>query len=158
MHDEDSDPNDPTKHDAIYSALYTTKRGKQQALLFNSTITTSTNRRPRDAAVRPGLLWRIPIEWTDAKAASVQDVVVGLRPHLTNPGKTYFNELEGYTFFMDGNARAKRIGKSLGVQDEDDPADVRRPIRSRVGEAGRAQRRLSSSGSSAPRAVFSTAT
>ena len=41
----------------------------------------------------------------------------------------YIDDLDGFTFFMDGNARVRGAAKRFGIKLRHDPADVRRPQR-----------------------------
>lgn len=111
---EDSDPNDPTKLDAISSALDTTADGSQSALLFTSAFTPVRTRRLM-ALYRPRLLMRVLVEWLMRVR-----VLSGLLwrfyfRFVYREGEEYIDDLEGFTFFMDGNVRAKGVAKRLGV-------------------------------------------
>jgi decaprenylphospho-beta-D-ribofuranose 2-oxidase len=112
MYSQDPDPNDPTKPDAIYSALYAPKRGpKRQALLFRSTIKPRPDRgrMRRFLLFRPKLIWRIPVEWMMRRPLLCR-AWWWIFMRTTDDKKPYMNQLDGYTFFMDGNTRAKKLG------------------------------------------------
>jgi decaprenylphospho-beta-D-ribofuranose 2-oxidase len=109
---EDSDPNDPEKLDAIWAAIVPSPRGGKRAFFFTSAFTPQPERR-RLIQHRPKLLVRIPFEWlmrVDWIARRLWSLIfrIGFRRD------EYIDDLEGFTFFMDGNARAKRAGKRFG--------------------------------------------
>jgi decaprenylphospho-beta-D-ribofuranose 2-oxidase len=110
---EDSDPRDPTKLDAIWSALDTRGDGTQSALFFTSTFTTTPDRR-RMALHRPKLVLRILVEWLMRVPFVSRLLWRFYFRFLFRDGDEYTDDLEGFTFFMDGNARAKRVAKRLG--------------------------------------------
>jgi decaprenylphospho-beta-D-ribofuranose 2-oxidase len=114
-HLEDSDPRDPEKLDAIWSALDTRGDGTQSALFFTSTFTTTPERR-RMPLHRPKLALRVLVEWL-MRVPWISKLLwrVYFR-FLFRDRQEFIDDLEGYTFFMDGNARAKRIGKRLGFK------------------------------------------
>jgi decaprenylphospho-beta-D-ribofuranose 2-oxidase len=113
MRDQGYDPRDPKKLDAIWSALDTRGDGTQSALFFTSTYTTTPNRR-RMPLHRPRLLIRIAVEWVmrvSFLSKLLWRIYFGF---MFRDREEYIDDLEGFAFFMDGNARAKRIGKRLG--------------------------------------------
>ncbi|MGH2991096.1 MAG: FAD-binding oxidoreductase [Solirubrobacterales bacterium] len=110
-----SDPRDPEMLDSIWSALDTRGDGSQSALLFTSTFTTATKRR-RMPLHRPRMLVRIPVEWL-MRVPFISKLLWRFYFRvLFRDGEEYIDDLEGYSFFMDGNARAKRIAKRLGFR------------------------------------------
>ena len=109
---EDSDPDDPEKLDAIWSALHTRRDGKQTALFFTSAFTPDPERR-RMPVHRPRLLLRIPVEWLMRKPA-LERLLWRIYLRMFEDGDEYVDDLEGYSFFMDGNARSKRVAAKLG--------------------------------------------
>ena len=112
-YEEDSDPDDPEKLDAIWSALHTSRGGKKQtALLFTSAFTPDAERR-RMPVHRPDLLLRIPVEWL-MRVPALERVLWRIYLRMFKDGDSYVDDLEGYSFFMDGNARAKRVAARLG--------------------------------------------
>jgi decaprenylphospho-beta-D-ribofuranose 2-oxidase len=115
MYLEDSDPRDPEKLDAIWSALDTRGDGSQSALFFTSTFTTTSDRR-RMALHRPQLLMRIVVEWLMRVPFISKLLWRFYFRFLFRDGEEYVDDLDGFTFFMDGNARAKRIAKRLGFK------------------------------------------
>ena len=110
---EDPDPGDPEKLDAIWSALSTRGDGTKTALFLTAAHTTTPDRR-RMQLHRPKLLIRIPVEWL-MRVPSISKLLWSFYYRfMFSDGEVYVDDLEGFAFFMDGNARAKRIGKSLG--------------------------------------------
>jgi decaprenylphospho-beta-D-ribofuranose 2-oxidase len=109
---EDSDPDDPQKLDAIWSAIVPTRRGSKRALLFTSAFTPKPERR-RLIQHRPKLLVRVPFEWL-LRVRWASHLVWSLIFRIGFRRDEYIDDLEGFSFFMDGNARAKRAGKRLG--------------------------------------------
>jgi decaprenylphospho-beta-D-ribofuranose 2-oxidase len=94
---EESDPSDPEKLDAIWSALDTRGDGTKSALFFTSAFASTRTRLMRVPFISK-LMWRFYVRF------------------LFKDGDEYLDDLEGFSFFMDGNARAKRIGKKLGFK------------------------------------------
>jgi decaprenylphospho-beta-D-ribofuranose 2-oxidase len=109
-HLEDSDPRDPEKLDAIWSALDTRGDGSQSALFFTSAFTTSPDRR-RMALHRPKLLMRVVVEWLMRVPFVSRLLWRFYFRFLFRDGEEFIDDLEGFSFFMDGNARAKRIAR-----------------------------------------------
>jgi decaprenylphospho-beta-D-ribofuranose 2-oxidase len=111
--EEKSDPRDPTKLDAIWSALHSRRDGSQSALVFTSAFTDTPKRRHM-AVHRPDLALRIVVEWL-MRVPLLADLLWRFYVRfLFRDGEEYVDDLEGYTFFMDGNVRAKRVAKRLG--------------------------------------------
>ncbi len=112
---EKSDPTDPEKLDAIWLALDTRGKGTETALFLTSTYTTTGDRR-RMLLHRPRLLVRLLVEWlmrVPFLAKLFWRVYFNL---MFRDGEEYVDDLQGFAFFMDGNARAKRIGKRFGFK------------------------------------------
>jgi decaprenylphospho-beta-D-ribofuranose 2-oxidase len=112
-HLEDSDPDDPEKLDAIWSAIGPRGKEAPTLLFFTSTYTASSERR-RMALHQPKLLIRVLVEWL-MRVSFISKIFwrVYFR-FVFRDGEEYIDDLEGFAFFMDGNARAKHIGRSLG--------------------------------------------
>jgi decaprenylphospho-beta-D-ribofuranose 2-oxidase len=110
---EDSDPNDPEKLDAIWSAIVPSRRGIKRALFFTSAFTPDPDRR-RLIQHRPKLIVRVPFEWL-LRVGWASSLVWSLIFRVGFRRDQYVDDLEGFTFFMDGNARAKQAGKRLGL-------------------------------------------
>jgi decaprenylphospho-beta-D-ribofuranose 2-oxidase len=113
MVNESSDPRDTSMHDSIWSALDTRGDGSQSALLFTSNFTPETKRR-RMPLHRPKLQLRVLVEWL-MRVPFISKLLwrFYFRFLFKDPDE-YWDDLEGFSFFMDGNARAKRIAKHLG--------------------------------------------
>jgi decaprenylphospho-beta-D-ribofuranose 2-oxidase len=109
---EKSDPNDPEKLDAIWSAIVPSRRGSKRALFFTSAFTPKSERR-RLIQHRPKLIVRVPFEWL-LRVGWTSRLLWSLIFRAGFRRDEYVDDLEGFTFFMDGNARAKRAGKRLG--------------------------------------------
>jgi decaprenylphospho-beta-D-ribofuranose 2-oxidase len=110
---EESDPRDPEKLDAIWAALDTRGDGSQSALLFTSAFNPTPKRR-RMPLYRPRLALRVVVEWLMRVRFISKLLWRFYFRFLFRDGEEYIDDLEGFTFFMDGNARAKRLGKRLG--------------------------------------------
>ena len=112
---EEPDPANPEKLDAIWSALDTRGDGTKSALFFTSAF-ASTRTRRRMALHRPKLLLRVLVEWL-MRVPFISKLMWRFYVRfLFKDGDEYLDDLEGFSFFMDGNARAKRIGKKLGFK------------------------------------------
>jgi decaprenylphospho-beta-D-ribofuranose 2-oxidase len=109
---EESDPNDPKKLDAIWSAIVPSRGGGKRVLFFTSAFTRKSERR-RLIQHRPKLLVRVPFEWL-LRVGWTSRVLWSLIFRIGFRRDEYIDDLEGFTFFMDGNARAKRAGKWFG--------------------------------------------
>jgi decaprenylphospho-beta-D-ribofuranose 2-oxidase len=110
-YDEDSDPRDRSKHDAIYSALAGRARNRQ-TLLFSSAFITSLDRHPM-LLFRPHFLPRVFVEW-GFRWTAFNRFFWGLAYRFFyKPWIVFLDDLEGFTFFMDGNVRAKRVAWRL---------------------------------------------
>jgi decaprenylphospho-beta-D-ribofuranose 2-oxidase len=110
---EDSDPDDPVKLDAIWSALGPRGNGAPTLLFFTSTYTADGERR-RMALHRPKLPIRVLVEWL-MRVSFVSKIFWRIYFRFVfRDGEEYVDDLEGFAFFMDGNARAKQIGRRLG--------------------------------------------
>ena len=106
--EEDSDPQDRDKFDAIYSALVPRGKREPSALYFTSAFVPAPKFK-RMKLHRPEMLARLLVEW-------------GMRVRLLRrliwwwawrfeykDRESYIDHLDGFTFFVDGNARAKRL-------------------------------------------------
>lgn len=111
---EDADPRDPEKLDAIWSALHTRRRGDQVAILFTSAFTPSPERR-RMLLHRPNLLARILVEWL-MRVPAISRLLWRVFLRVFKDRDEYVDDLDGFTFFMDGNARAKHAARRLGFK------------------------------------------
>ena len=112
-HQEDSDPNDPEKLDAIWSAI-SPALGEAIAMLSLHLGVHSRARAPAHdpapaEAPGAGSVRMAASRRLDLPAALVADL-----SHRLSAATEYIDDLEGFTFFMDGNVRAKRVGRRLG--------------------------------------------
>jgi decaprenylphospho-beta-D-ribofuranose 2-oxidase len=110
---EDSNPGDPEKLDAIWSALDTRGDGTESALFFTSTFTTTHDRR-RMPLHRPKFFLRPIVEWLMRVPFISKLLWRFYFRFMFRDGDEYIDDLEGFSFFMDGNVRAKHIGRRLG--------------------------------------------
>jgi len=98
--------------EAVFSALFNVRKS-QYAILLHSRYTTSLARN-RLAIHEPNATFRIAAEW----ALRSQTVNVVTWPIfyalLFHEGETYVDDLQGFTFFMDGNSNANDLGRDLG--------------------------------------------
>lgn len=108
---EESDPNDPEKLDAIWSAQVPGRGGRRRLFMFTSAFTPNPDRR-RLILHRPKFLLRVPYEWL-MRVGWTSRILWWLNFRIGLHGE-YIDDLEGFSFFMDGNARAKRAGKRFG--------------------------------------------
>jgi decaprenylphospho-beta-D-ribofuranose 2-oxidase len=111
-YEEESDPNDPGKLDAIWSGLVTSRGGRKRTFLFTSAFTPKPERR-KLVLHRPKFLPRIPYEWL-MRVRWTSRLLWSIAFRIGFHKEEYIDDVEGFTFFMDGNARAKRVGKRLG--------------------------------------------
>jgi decaprenylphospho-beta-D-ribofuranose 2-oxidase len=112
-YEQTPDPADPTKLDAIFSALDTGPGASRSALYFTSAFTTNAKGRKMPLH-RPRLTLRLLVEWL-MRAPSLSKLLWRIYFELLYQDQQEFiDDLEGFTFFMDGNARAKRVAKRFG--------------------------------------------
>jgi decaprenylphospho-beta-D-ribofuranose 2-oxidase len=108
---EESDPNDPQKLDAIWSGLVRGRRS-EWTFMFTSAFTPDPDRR-RLILHKPKAFYRVPYEWL-MRVGWTSRLLWWLSFRIGFRHGEYIDDVEGFTFFMDGNARAKRAGKRLG--------------------------------------------
>jgi decaprenylphospho-beta-D-ribofuranose 2-oxidase len=105
---EAPDPRDPEKLDSVWSAVFAGPAGREDALVFSSFFTRRSLRH-RMLLHRPGLALRVPFEWA-MTVAPIPPMVWRLGfSRLYRDRQRFVDDLEGFTFFMDGNRTAKRI-------------------------------------------------
>ncbi len=109
---EEADPRDPDKLDAIWCALDTRGAGGRSVLWFTSTFDRTATRK-RMLLHQPNRLLRLPVEWL-MRVSWISRRAWPVIFRLYKEGSVYYDDLEGFTFFMDGNVRAKRVGHRLG--------------------------------------------
>jgi decaprenylphospho-beta-D-ribofuranose 2-oxidase len=113
-----SDPRKPDKADAIYSSVLVDEKENTSALVFESAFAENESPsrfgRGRLMIHRPKLLIRLLIEWGMRKQRICQFALGRYFRSFSKPkkaGREYVDDVEGFTFFMDGNVRAKHVGK-----------------------------------------------
>ena len=111
---EEADARDPEKLDAVWCALNTRGKGDRSVLWFTSAFCSTTERRTM-LLHRPRLLIRLPVEWL-MRVSWISKLMWPVFFRLYSEGTAYYDDLAGYTFFMDGNTRAKRIGQRFGFR------------------------------------------
>jgi decaprenylphospho-beta-D-ribofuranose 2-oxidase len=109
------DAHDPDKDDAVYTALTPEGCGTREGLVLRSHFHHGGPGK-RMLLFRPKFLLRIPLEWLLRWVwfnRLFWRVVIrwGFRRH-----HAYVDDLDGYTFFMDGNVRAKKVASSFGLR------------------------------------------
>ena len=109
---DDAECRDPDKLDAVWCALDTRGKGGGSVLWFTSAFDRTTERK-RMLLHRPRLLLRLPVEWL-MRVTWISKRLWPLFFRLYREGSVWHDDLEGFTFFMDGNARAKRWGRRFG--------------------------------------------
>ncbi len=107
-YEEESDPEDPDKLDAIYSALVPRGRKEPRALYFTSAFVRATHFK-RMKLHRPEMLARVLVEWGMRSRLSARLIWWWAWRFEYEDHATYTDHLDGFTFFVDGNARAKRL-------------------------------------------------
>jgi decaprenylphospho-beta-D-ribofuranose 2-oxidase len=101
----------PDAPESIFSALYS--RGRtQRAMLLHSKYTTSPDRIPMPQHDKVGLA-RILVEWL-LRVRALTSIMWAYFFWLLKENKRYVDDLQGFTFLMDGNVRAKDIAESFG--------------------------------------------
>jgi decaprenylphospho-beta-D-ribofuranose 2-oxidase len=105
------DPADPRLPDAIYAAV-SAFGDRQQAVKFRSSFTTDDG--TPLILFRPEWVLRPIAEWL-MRNQSCNRLIWDYAFRQFAQRKTYVDELEGYTFFMDGNVRAKHWAGRLGL-------------------------------------------
>lgn len=104
-------PKDRATLDAIYSAI-ACEGGREQALLMRSSYTTEDlDRMPLH---RPAWPPRILVEWLMRIPAVNRWIWTRAFRHEFHDKTSYVDELEGFTFFMDGNVNARRVARWFG--------------------------------------------
>jgi decaprenylphospho-beta-D-ribofuranose 2-oxidase len=110
-----SDPADEAKKDAIYSALYRRRGGPERVLVLRSTFTTSATGRSM-LLFRPKALVRVPVEWLIRWTTFNALLWWCAWKWGYSDRRQFVDRLAGFTFFMDGNTRAKHIAGRFGIR------------------------------------------
>ena len=110
---DERDPCNKDRLDSVWAAVFAGEDGSEDGLLFTSTF-TAQSRRQRMGLHQPGLALRVLVEWA-MTVPPVPTIAWKLAYRFLYPDcKRFIDDLEGFTFFMDGNRRAKRIAKAFG--------------------------------------------
>lgn len=113
MVEEHSDPDDGSKFDGIYSALYRGRWGRPYTFMFTSAFTPD-ERRKRMPLHQPASKLRIAAEWL-MRLRVLNPLLWRVYFHFCYRNEQEFiDDLADYSFFMDGNVRAKRIAREFG--------------------------------------------
>ncbi len=109
-----STPLDETLPDAVYSAVSVAVDGETRALVFRSTLRGAATGKPL-LIYRPEHWLRVPVELL-FRFRAFNRLIWWLNVEvLHRRRKCYVNALGDFTFFMDGNGRAKRTAAALRV-------------------------------------------
>jgi decaprenylphospho-beta-D-ribofuranose 2-oxidase len=106
-------PASPTTPTCVYSADYAAK-GDHRALLCTSKYTTSNDRIPMPQD-QPGTAIRVLVEWI-MRVTCLTPAMWAIFFWLLKEKKRYVDDLEGFTFMMDGNTHAKEIAARFGIK------------------------------------------
>ena len=114
-YDPNSSPANEDLPDAVYATIYVDPRGGDPSgVVWTSTVTQDTARNPlpinqRFSTTRLAAEFGMRTEWGSRFGWKY------LCRMLEKASAPWIYDLPDYTFLMDGNARAKRIGRSLGL-------------------------------------------
>jgi decaprenylphospho-beta-D-ribofuranose 2-oxidase len=109
---DERNPSDESKLDSIWSTVLA--EGKREDALVFTSFFTSRSFRHRMGLHQPGLPLRVLVEWA-MTVPPLPSVLWRLAFQFLYPDRTRFvDDLEGFTFFMDGNRKAKEIARALG--------------------------------------------
>jgi decaprenylphospho-beta-D-ribofuranose 2-oxidase len=97
----------------VYSADYAAK-GDHRALICTSRYTTSTDRIPMPQD-QPGTALRVVVEWL-MRVTWLTPVMWSVFFFVLKEKKRYVDDLEGFTFMMDGNTHAKEIAARFHIK------------------------------------------
>jgi decaprenylphospho-beta-D-ribofuranose 2-oxidase len=106
-------PASPTTPTCVYSADYAAK-GEHRALLCTSSYTTSNDRIPMPQD-QPGTALRVLVEWV-MRVTWLTPLMWKIFFFVLKEKKRYVDDLEGFTFMMDGNTHAKEIAARFGIK------------------------------------------
>jgi decaprenylphospho-beta-D-ribofuranose 2-oxidase len=112
---EDSCPLNTDLHDAVYSGLAMRGGDSCWALIFKSKIARGARGRPM-LLYKPHSRVRVPVEWLFRWPPFNTLVWWAAYAIFYRRASRFVNGLADYTFFMDGNARAKRIARRFGIR------------------------------------------
>ncbi|RMF57552.1 MAG: FAD-binding oxidoreductase [Calditrichaeota bacterium] len=104
---------EPQDWNAIYSVAFFSGK-KNKGFVFRSKYTDETKLR-RIFIHRPKNLFRIPVEFL-IQSTALNTLFYNLTfKFFIKENDAYVDELSGYTFFMDGNRRAKKVAAFFGI-------------------------------------------
>jgi decaprenylphospho-beta-D-ribofuranose 2-oxidase len=103
----------PDEPDSIFSAL-SAHKGKQKAIVIHSRYTISPDRN-RMPCHEPYTALRLVTEFL-LRVPALVGTAWDLFYRLLKPNTRYVDDLDGFTFMMDGTVRAKEIATSLGFK------------------------------------------
>jgi decaprenylphospho-beta-D-ribofuranose 2-oxidase len=106
-------PASPTTPTSVYSADYASD-GEHRALLCTSRYTTSRDRIPMPQD-EPGSTLRVLVEWV-MRVRWLTPLLWSVFFFVLEEKRRYVDDLEGFTFMMDGNTRAKEIAATFGIE------------------------------------------
>ncbi|MEA2307178.1 MAG: decaprenylphospho-beta-D-ribofuranose 2-oxidase [Solirubrobacteraceae bacterium] len=99
---------------ALYAALHSGPSGPRQALAFESRFTTRRAGGHPMLLFLPGFRLRVLVEWL-VRLVPFNRLLWGVAFEVFyKDGGKYVDSLAGFTFFMDANARARRVAQRLG--------------------------------------------
>jgi decaprenylphospho-beta-D-ribofuranose 2-oxidase len=128
----------PELPDAVWSAL--SDLGGPQSLIVHSRFTSSADRN-RMPNHQPDLAIRVPVEWA-LRSQGLLGFMWKVFFMLLRTGVRYVDDLEGFTFMMDGTVRAKHVAEGLGFSYRTLQQTFIVPVRSEVHAEETADRRL----------------
>jgi decaprenylphospho-beta-D-ribofuranose 2-oxidase len=102
---------EPEAPESIFSALWS-HGGQERAIVIHSRYTRSRDRIPM-ACHEPYTFVRLVVEWL-LRVSWLTGFMWRIFYGLLQVGHRYVDDLEGFTFMMDGNVRAKRVAQSMG--------------------------------------------
>jgi decaprenylphospho-beta-D-ribofuranose 2-oxidase len=113
---EQSDPAQPQKHDAVYAAMSPKKCGTREALMLRSAFAPAGATGARMLLFVPTLKVRVLLECLLRWVWFNRLFWWAIYTFGYRRAESYVNKLAGYTFFMDGNVRAKHAARRLGFR------------------------------------------
>jgi decaprenylphospho-beta-D-ribofuranose 2-oxidase len=105
------DPRNEALADAVYAAIPGSGED-ERAVMFESSFTTGCG--PPLILFQPDLVIRPVVEWL-MRDRRCNELIWAVALGLLDLPTTYVNSLAGYTFFMDGNVKAKAWARAFGV-------------------------------------------
>ena len=106
---EESDPRDTNKLDAIWSAIVPRGRSREPSALFFTSAFVPTEEFDPMLLHRPMLRRRLLVEWAMRVRLFWRIIWWWGWHRIYRRTEPYIDQVDGFTFFVDGNARAKRL-------------------------------------------------